>query len=143
MGITKEITTAVDSSITSKHNQWELPWTVEGNNLVTISDKGVSIQVPVTIKPGLVERIEVEDVVVTAGTNGEFYSYESETTAGVWYQYIIEPSVITVYLTDGRVLKGSSDEIYQQLGAWVSFAPAQSQSYDSQWGVGEYTITIY
>jgi len=138
-GTTEEITTT--DGITSNHTQWEQPWTVDGNNLVTISYKGASIQVPVTIKPGLVERIEVEDVVVTAGTNGEFYSFTDSTTAGVWYRYITEPSAITVYLTDGRVLKGDSHEIYQQLGAWVSFIADQEQSYYNQWGVGEYTVT--
>lgn len=132
-----------DGGIMCEHNQYEKPWTVGNDNHITVKYMGASFELPVTVKPGLVESVSVSDMTVTEGTNGAFYQHmdESHPEFDVWYQYdAIFPTDITVNLSDGRVLKGDMEYIESELG--VNIRLDYHQNYDNQWGIGAHEVTI-
>lgn len=139
-GTKKELEANYQNGITYRDTQHENPWTPGGENLLEISYMGVSTTIKVTVKPGIVESIVVEDVTVLEGTHGSFWRENINGESVVWYHYDVNPEHITVNLTDGSTVSGTPSEIYEQLGLNVSCYPEMSQFYQQQWGVGQYVI---
>ena len=139
-GTTKELVYANTPGIVCRDNQYNNPWTVGGENQLTISYQGVKTVANVTIKPSIVESITVDDVTVTEGTNGSFWGYNTENGNDSWYHYEIFAENVTVKLTDGTTFSGTPDELQEEFGAILTISPELYQNYHNQWGVGEHEI---
>ena len=129
------------NGITYSNNQHEVPWTVGGDNEIIISYQGASTTLSAILKPGIVESIIVEDVIVTEGTHGYFMQYDRGEGIDYWYYYEIYPNNITVNLTDGSSITGNMEYIRKMLGYDVRCSAQVDQHYHNQWGPGTYTIT--
>lgn len=140
-GDTREIIAADDRAVVCNANQHANPWTPGGDNEVRISYKGATTTLNVTILPGRVTGISVEDVTVTEGTGGSCTRYETANGTDYAYNYEYYPERITVYLSDGDPVTGTQYEIWEALGVNIQFEPEQPQSYHNQWGVGEHKVT--
>ena len=57
-----------------------------------------------------------------------------------WASYDVYPQHVTVTYSDGSVLEGSRDDIYNETGCWPDFW--SDQRYDNQWGIGVHEATI-
>lgn len=122
------------------NNQYEKPWVVGDDNEVTISYKAVSTTAYVTVKPGLVESIEIEDVTVLEGVQGSFWQETlPDGSTDVWFNYEVFAEEVTVSLTDGTTIHGTEHEVEEQLGCDIQLY--YEQNYYNQWDVGEYTVT--
>ena len=142
-GSTEEIAAMEENSgVVYRDTQHDTPWTVDGDNELRISYKGVSTTAHVTVKPGIVESISIENVVVTEGTHGSWWGQElPDGSKDTWYHYDIFAENITVTLSDGTTLRGNQEHIWEQLGVSVTFNSESYQHYEGQWGVGEYKVT--
>ncbi len=140
-GTTEMIEFDYGSGINCEDNQYDVPWTPDGENLLTITYMGASTTLNVTVKPGIVESITVGDVVVTEGTNGGYWQHETEDGMDCWYHYDIYADDVTVTLTDGTVLQGNQDYIREKVGHSITFTPEEDQYSDDPWTVGEYAVT--
>ena len=122
------------------HNQYEEPWVIGSDNELTISYKAVPTVANVTIKPGIVESIEVEDVTVVEGVQGSFWEETMpDGSTDTWFCYEVFAEDVTVNLTDGTIISGAEWEVEEQLGLELSLQ--YEQNYYNQWGVGEHTVT--
>lgn len=122
------------------HNQYEEPWVIGSDNELTISYKAVPTVANVTIKPGIVESIEVEDVTVVEGVQGSFWEETMpDGSTDTWFCYEVFAEDVTVNLTDGTTISGAEWEVEEQLGFDLSLQ--YEQNYYNQWGVGEHTVT--
>lgn len=140
-GTTETLTFDYGCGISYEDNQYDVPWTPDGENILTITYMGATTTLNVTIKPGIVASIAVGDVTVIEGTHGGFWPYETEDGTIYWYQYDIYADDITVTLTDGTVLQGNHNDIIEALGSSIRFVPEEDQYYNNQWTIGEYTVT--
>ena len=140
-GTTETVEFDYGSGISYEDNQYEVPWTPDGENTLTIIYMGASTTINITVKPSIVASIAVEDVTVTEGTHGSFYQGGDYDDIFYWYHYDIYADDITVTLTDGTVVQGNEDQIREQVGYSIRFSSEKEQYYDEPWTVGEYAVT--
>lgn len=103
---------------------------------------------PATTKPStnqdIISEIYVEDMVLIADIEGSTYSgyYEDEINGSCYYEYFhynISPQKITVVFNDGTTFTGNRTEIFFRTGHWLQIN--DNQSYENQWGVGNYYVS--
>ena len=120
-------------------NRWGL-----GTHTINFEFMGVSGSYDVTIVENPVERIEVADVYLTEGVDGDWMEEYwdpslGEFVEGKWFNYDVYPSEVTVYYKDGSVITYPYERIYPMTGYNCDIT--DEQSYFNQWGVGTYTAT--
>ena len=135
------------SGITINSNQsTENPWLPDGNNTVTITYKGMSVDIPVTINPCRVTGIELE--------SNDFYFIENDYHTGMDAEVGEEENLVKYFQYDpNQVLyNGAKFRVYYQDGSEevIDYGSAyeyelfvySNQSYNNQWQVGTENNTI-
>ncbi len=134
------------NDISFSEKQDETPWTVGGENLLTILYGGARTTVSAVIEQSPIESIVVDDITHTQHTGGHWdnggYWDENDNwvDADDYYYYNIVPQNITITYSDGRVVSGTPYEIEQQTGIYPEFSAEQNGQ--NSWGIGEHTANL-
>ena len=106
--------------------QEETPWTLGGEQYVTIKYQGVTLDVPVTVLPNPVDYIEIPDgeaLTLYENTDGYWSTHWTEDDeAFVFYHYYtpdIDKIPVVIHYTDGTVKNAHIDEKID--GDYVSY----------------------
>ena len=115
-----------------------------GSHTVTFEYMGISGSYDVTIVENPVDRIEVSNVILTEGVDGEWMDEYwdpdlHDYVQGKWFKYDVRPAEVTVYYKDGSVETYAYDDIERLTGNYCDVI--YDQTYFNQWGVGTYTAT--
>lgn len=135
-----------NSDISYFDNQEETPWTVGGENLLTVTYCGAKTTISAPVEGSPIASIYVENLTFTQNTHGNWneMGYHDENgnwvSTGMYFYYHCEPAFVTITYKDGTVISGTPWEIQEQTGASMSFAAQQSS--DNPWGPGDYTATV-
>ncbi len=118
----------------SYENRWEI-----GAHTVTAELAGITAEFTVSIVETPFESVKIEDVKLIEGTNGiNMPDFDPDTGEFLEYYYYIYSPKITVTLKDGSVLEGYGSIQYN--GEWYELHYNDGQSYETQWGIGQYPI---
>ncbi len=121
-------------------DQEDGPWDV-GVHTAYVSFMGFETTFTVEITESIISAIYVQDVSISEGSDGYYdYDYDAYGNQVYWYRYQPGPSY-TVLFSDG------TSETYEDYDSIIIgeeyYRPdfVFDQSYDNQWGVGEYSAT--
>ncbi len=118
-------------------NQWGV-----GTHKATISLFGVEGELEVNITESPIKSIEAKPITLVEKMGGINDGHSDPETGdwieNSWYRYELN-AIYTITLSDGTVIEGDNNAIYNELEEWVNIE--DDQSYENQWGVGKHTAT--
>ena len=134
-------------------DQLDVRWTVDGENYITVSYRGVQSQIPVTIIPNTVTGIScASSIRISEYTNGEYYWYNGDpffkyyTSQRTWVDYnnlkfyddfYNQDLIYTVEFSDRDPVVGNAATIHELTGLCLTISD------DDQWTEHWYTGNTY